>query len=551
MVRGNFTREGRMMKAVKIILTAVFFSIALFASEPLKASGLCTEPVETTSGLVRGMSETDAEACVWKGIPFAAPPMGELRWKAPEPHPGWSGVREATGFSSQCMQVPNMLADKQLGFSEDCLYLNIWSPEKPGIFPVMFWIHGGGLNDGTASIPMYYGDKLAVKKDVVLVSINYRLGPFGFYALREFADENPQGASGNYGLLDMVEALKWVRDNIANFGGDPENVTIFGESAGARSVCNLIACPLAKGLFHKGIIQSGGCGAKSMDECNAEAGVFAAALGCEGPGTAACMRQKSADEIIEAVKKNRSSGPAFSDDPVEFKICVDGWAQVDKPLEVIKSGKHNNVPVLAGSNRDEFKLFALRGFPLYYRLLPTSMLDRMSGERFKPSQDSLDWYQELYPSDSFHRPADRWMAGVTDATYSCRGLQAMDAIAPYQPRAYYYRFDYDRHRFSHLVGAAHGVEIVYVFDTLKQEGILNIYSRDQMKEAEPLVDIMMGYWTNFAKTGDPNGPGLPQWPAYNAQGRQRMHLDLPSRAMPAHDVVEKCEFWAEQDTGGW
>jgi para-nitrobenzyl esterase len=539
------------MKLSRAFIVTAFCAIALFATTQSKASGLCVEPVETTSGLVRGMNDTEAEACVWKGIPYAAAPVGELRWKAPKSHPGWSGVREATEFSSQCMQVPNMLANKRLGFSEDCLYLNIWAPERSGIFPVMFWIHGGGLNDGAASIPMYYGDKLAGQKDVVLVSINYRLGPFGFLALREFAEEDPRGISGNYGLLDMVEALKWTRDNIASFGGDPENVTIFGESAGARSVCNLIVCPLAKGLFHKAIIQSGGCAARSMDECNADAAVFAESLGCEGPGAAACMRQKSADEIIEAVKKNKGTGPAFSDNTVEFKICIDGWAQVDKPIKIIRSGKHNNVPLLAGSNRDEFKLFALRGFPLYYRLLPSSMLDKISGERFKPREDTLDWYENLYPSSSYRRPADRWLAGVTDATYSCRGLQVVDAIAPHQPRTYYYRFDYNRHRFPHLVGAAHGVEIVYIFDTVKQKGIFNIYNRNQLKGSEPLVDIIMGYWTNFAKTGDPNGLGLPQWPAYNTQSRQRMHLDLPPRAMPALDTVEKCEFWAEQDTGGW
>jgi para-nitrobenzyl esterase len=236
---------------------------------------------------------------------------------------------------------------------------------------------------------------------------------------------------------------------------------------------------------------------------------------------------------------------------VEFKICVDGWSQPDVPLVVIRSGVHNNVPVMVGTNRDEFKLFALRALPLYYRLLPGPMLDKMSGERFKPKADSVDRYQELYPAGSYGRPADRWIAGVTDATYSCRGLKAADAIASHQTRTYYYRFDYDRHRFSNLVGAAHGLEIVYIFDTLEQKGIFNIYNDRQLEEAEPLVDIIMGYWTNFAKTGDPNGAGLPKWPAYTSDRRQRMFLDLPARAAPDLEVVEKCEFWARQNTGGW
>jgi para-nitrobenzyl esterase len=257
---------------------------ALFIPASPRAEASCVEPVETASGLVRGMSDQDTATCVWKGIPYAAPPIGELRWKPPAPSPSWSGVRDATGFSRQCMQAPGMLSDRKLGFSEDCLYLNVWTPQKSGTFPVMFWIHGGGLNDGAASIPMYFGNKLAQRGDVVLVSINYRLGPFGFYSLREFAEENPHGSSGNYGLLDMVQALEWVRDNVANFGGDPENVTIFGESAGGRSVCSLIACPLAEGLFHKAIIESGGCGAWTMDKCNAGAELFADSLGCNGPG---------------------------------------------------------------------------------------------------------------------------------------------------------------------------------------------------------------------------------------------------------------------------
>ncbi len=522
--------------------------VILCFSGMARADVSCTEPVETTSGLVRGMSDTDAEACVWKGIPFAAPPVDELRWKAPEPPPGWSGVREATEFSSQCMQVPNMLADKKLGFSEDCLYLNIWSPEKPGIFPVMFWIHGGGLSVGTAASPMYYGQYLAERKDVVLVSINYRLGPFGFYSLSGFAESDPEGHSSNYGMLDMVRGLEWVRDNIANFGGDPDNVTIFGESAGSHAVCNLLACPLAKGLFHKAIMESGGCGAESLDECNADGAVFAEAVGCEGPGAASCMMEKTAEEIINAVKEDAQVGRAFSRSRFDFGMCVDGWALKEDPIEAVKAGRCNNVPVIAGSNRDEFKLFAVTSFPSY-RLLSASSLHSRSNNRFAPDEGSLERYNELYPKGSYHRPADSWAAAVTDATFGCSGLEEVDASAANQPATYYYRFDYDGHLLPNMLGAAHGLEIAFIFDTVKQGGLMAIYSKKQVKEAEPLVDIMMGYWTNFARTGDPNGPGLPEWPAYTIEDRQRIYLDLPTRAMPDHDIVEKCEFWEQQDAG--
>lgn len=536
------------MEPTKVFLMAAFCAMIFFSAQPSQALENCTEPVETESGKVRGASETEADSCVWKGIPFAAPPVGELRWKAPAPHPSWPGIKDATEFGRQCMQVPNPLVVRKLGFSEDCLTLNIWSPKKSGSFPVLFWIHGGGLTIGSSASPMYYGLYLADKKDVVLVSINYRLGPFGFYSLKEFAENDREGLTSNTGLLDMVRGLEWVRDNISKFGGDPNSVTIFGESAGSHAVCNLLACPLAKGLFHKAIMESGGCGAESMDECNADGAVFAAAAGCEGPGTASCMMGKSADEIMDVVRKDSSVGQVFSSDRFDFGLCVDGRALEADPIEEIKAGRYNNVPIIAGTNRDEFKLFALISSP-GYRLLPVSRLHAKSNNRFAPNEGSLDRYNELYPKSSYRRPADAWAAAVTDATFGCRGLEEVEASAPNQPATYYYRFDYDRHMVPHLLGAAHGLEIPFIFDTVKQGGLMAIYSKRQVKESEELVDIMMGYWTNFAKTGDPNGPGLPEWPAYNTKSPQRINLDLPTRAASADDIVEKCEFWAEQDAG--
>jgi para-nitrobenzyl esterase len=254
---------------------------------------------------------------------------------------------------------------------------------------------------------------------------------------------------------------------------------------------------------------------------------------------------------MDAVKTIRASTETMADDAVEFKICVDGWSQEADALEVIRSGAGNNVPVMVGTNRDEFKLFVLRALPIYWRLLPVTTLDRLTHERFKPRPGTEARYDELYPADGWGRPADRWIAGVTDATYSCRGLAAAEAVSSRQPRTYYYRFDYDRHRFSKLVGAAHGTEIVFIFDTLEQKGIFNLYGPRELREGAPMVDIMMGYWTNFAKTGDPNGAGLPEWPAFNVEDRGRIFLDLPTEARPDFEVKAKCEFWADQGTGSW
>ena len=534
------------MKGMRMFFLAMVFVMVLVGVVKGRAAGVCEEPVETSAGAVRGMSYPGEPSCVWKGIPFAAPPTGDLRWKAPEPHPGWSGVLDTVEYGAQCMQGGSPLVNKQYGFSEDCLYLNVWRPKKSGKFPVMYWIHGGGLTIGASSSPLYYGDKIAAEKDVVLVSINYRLGAFGFYSLEGFSKESPDGGSGNYGMLDMIAGLEWVRDNISEFGGDPDNVTIFGESAGSLAVCNLLASPLAAGLYHKAIMQSGGCGAKTMDECNADGAVFADAAGCSGPDTVSCMRKKSGDEIMNVVNKDAGVMESFSKESFSFRMCVDGHAFKENPIDAIAAGRYNNVPVIVGSNHDESKLFVLMGAP-YYRIMPRFALHAISRNKFRPSDAGMDRYRELYPSSEYRLPADAYCAGATDMWFGCRGLEEVESSAPNQPATYYYRFDYDDNNVPHLVGATHGLEISYIFDTIDQDGFFSVvYSNKQIERAKPLVDIMMSYWTNFAKTGDPNGPGLPKWPAFDTETRQRMILDLPTR-VEKEDLSEKCEFWRSED----
>jgi len=242
-------------------LLFVISLIAVLASVASAAAGdLCSEPVPTQSGLVQGHSIADTATCAWLGVPYVAPPVGELRWKAPQPMPAWTGVREAVSYGDRCMQKPWLgikKAHHEKGMSEDCLYLNIWAPQKSGKFPVMFWIHGGGFNFGSGS--GYPGDRLAAFGDVLVVTINYRLSVFGFLASPELRGEDPNASTGSYGSLDQVAALRWVHDNIAKFGGDPGNVTIFGESAGGWAICHLLASPLAAGLFQRAILESGNC----------------------------------------------------------------------------------------------------------------------------------------------------------------------------------------------------------------------------------------------------------------------------------------------------
>ena len=263
---------------------------------------------------------------------------------------------------------------------EDCLYLNVWRPKKSGTFPVMFWIHGGGLTSGAGSDPMYWGDRLAAKKDVVLVTFNYRLGALGFLSHRELSAEDPRGSSGNYGMLDQVLALKWVRQNIASFSGDPQNVTIFGESAGGWSVCMLMASPLAAGLFQRAILESGGCDmTATMEEGFANGDEYAGRLGCGGGDVISCMRGKTADQVVAAMTSRKEATGDFMTLKSWGHVWaphVDGWFLKESPLISLQSGNYNQVKFMVGSNRDEEKLFAAENKISYRQISDEEVMDK-------------------------------------------------------------------------------------------------------------------------------------------------------------------------------
>lgn len=517
--------------------------VGLMVSFSFKAFAFvsCDEAVDTLSGPVRGMS--DEGMCIWKGIPYAAPPAGELRWRSPEDPPDREDVLEAFEFSAQCPQqgIAGILGanNRPVNGDEDCLYLNIWRPRKEGTFPVMVWIHGGALVIGSGSKEYYIGGKLAAEKDVVVVTFNYRLGPFGFLSLPEFAEEDPYGSSGNYGLLDQVKALEWVSKNIAGFGGDPGNITIFGESAGGWSVCNLLASPLAKGLFHKAIIQSGACNSTMSVEEGYDFGKdFAAKAGCAGPDVAECMRSKSADEIF-ANGSGSSIGEGVGS-MFRFIPKEDGYALRDTPIKELQSGSYNNVPLMVGSNRDEMKYFTFMIPGI--RLVPLSLLEKTFG--FSMLKENKEKYRELYPPRAYRRCADAGIDAAGDMSLGCPCFNAAEASSVRQAKTFYYRFDYDDTRYPHMLGAAHGLDIPFVFGEIGA-GHKFYLTKKQNQKAKPLSELMMSYWTNFAKNGDPNGPGLPHWPEYNVQTRQRMYLDVNPVVMPATEYVEKCAFITE------
>ena len=483
----------------------------LFAVLPLAAA--LHQPVRVESGRLSGIATPNA-VTVFKGIPFAAPPLGDLRWRPPRPAAKWKGVRQAARFSAACMQTPYPagslyhLAPEPIG--EDCLYLNVWTAADSARErrPVMVWIHGGGLTRGSGSARNYDGEELA-RKGVVLVTINYRLGVFGFLAHPGLTGESSHRSSGNYGFLDQLAALEWVRRNIAAFGGDPQRVTIFGESAGSWSVNLLMATPLAKGLFQRAIGESGG-DFEPLQKLSAaeQAGAqLARSLGADSP---AALRAKSAADLLAA------PGPFGG---ATFLGNVDGWLLPDDVYALFAAGKQNDVPLLVGSNADEGTAFAP---PAISAEVFRQQVSRRFGGR-------AGAFLELYPAGSAEEARASVAAVTRDQTFGWE----MRTWARLQTRtgkskAYLYYFSRVPPGLAGAVyGAYHASEIVYVFHNL------GLSDRPWEPVDRTLSDALSSYWVNFAATGDPNGRDLPQWPPYDERADLVMALGNQIEVRPA------------------
>jgi para-nitrobenzyl esterase len=489
----------------------------------LAAGEAVADEVRTKQGVVAGVAEAGVR--VFLAIPYAAPPVGDLRWREPQPALPWKGVRKATEFGPRCVQGPifdDMVFRDQP--SEDCLYVNVWTATAAADrLPVMVWIHGGGFQAGSASEPRQDGARLA-RKGVVVVSLNYRLGVFGFLSHPELTKESGRGASGNYGLLDQVAALRWVRDNVAAFGGDPGNVTIFGESAGSLAVSALVASPVARGLFHRAIGESGaylGRGAlepASLAASEATGAKWAASVGAD---SLAALRKKTADEILQSALKVQ----------LWFSPSVDGLVLPRDPNVIYAAGEQAHVPLLAGWNADE-----VRAGVVLAKDRPTAKsFVAQTQKRFGPAADAI---LAVYPAATDAEALESAAALAGDmflgyATWKWVDVHGRTGASPV------YRFSFDRKipvapgtkvdgvpATANDVGARHAGEIEYVF------GALDTVKGAPWEAADrQLSDLMMTYWTNFARTGDPNGPGLPQWPLHvGPDGPQVMHLDVSSRA---------------------
>ena len=479
--------------------------------------------VAVKNGLLQGKNQGSVRAFL--GIPYAAPPTGELRWKPPVPAAKWDGVRPATEFGPRPMQ-PTVWKDmifRDPGCSEDCLSLNIWTPAKRANakHPVMVWIFGGGFLAGGTSEQRQDGANLA-GRGVVVVSMNYRLGLFGFLVHPDLVKESSQHAAGNYGLMDQLAALRWVKENIAAFGGDPDNVTIFGESAGSASVSGQMASPLAKGYFHKAIGQSGALsfigGGPGQKPLAVRAADDAELVGkATGLTTLAELRALPAQALLDAVANITGAGV------MRFGPSVDGHFLPETMAAIFAAGKQNDVPLLAGWNRDE------GGLTLGGKEPPVAAMQKIAHDEFK---DQAEEFLRLYPSNTSELAsrsgaelaADRFIAYGTWAWLEAQTKTGHQAV-------YRYRFDRappTNFSGSKTAGAYHSADILYVFGSFDAQSQVSWQTPDRT-----VSDLMQTYWTNFARTGNPTGAGVPTWPAYApTTGSKVMYLGAQSIAKP-------------------
>lgn len=511
------------MKALKslsvILVYASVFSLPVKANDSLNI-------IKINAGLVSGSINEDETIHIFKGIPFAAPPTGNLRWQPPQPVKAWEGVKKCDAFSASPMQatpVPFSMWSAEFlipqePISEDCLYLNVWTGAKGehDKLPVLVWIYGGGFTSGGSAVPIYDGEAMA-KKGIVFVSINYRVGIFGFFAHPELTQESSNNTSGNYGLMDQIAALKWVQQNIAAFGGDPSNVTIAGQSAGSMSVNCLVASPLAKNLFIKAIAESG-------------ASMVSGAL-----GGSASLQQAEEDGIKIMQHVNASSLTDLRDKPPSELLkqsqgirgpIIDGYVLPNSVATVFSEGKQNDVTLLTGWNEDEGLSFG-----------PIKKAEEFQKQSEEQYGENAKTFLQYYPASNDSVAATSQLNLSRDMIFGVQNYTWANVAAKLgKQKVYVYRFTRKLPATGEYVkyGAFHTGEVAYAYDNLK------FIDRPWESVDHKLAEIMSSYWANFIKTGNPNTEELPEWPAYIVSNRIVMVLgENPHAAsLPDHEALD-------------
>jgi para-nitrobenzyl esterase len=486
-----------------------------------------TVTLETGSleGTLFGAAQNDV---AFLGVPYAAPPVAALRWKPPHPVKRWDGIRKATDFGAPCPQLPANWFPS-MGWSEDCLYLNVWTSHLSATAsqPVLVYFHGGSNIQGYSQMDPL-GPTLS-QLGLVVVSANYRLGPFGFLAHPALTAESEHRSSGNYGLLDQLQALKWVRENIARFGGDPSQVTVMGQSAGAVDICLLMASPLAAGSFQRAIMESGDCQStlnediRTLIPYNTISGSgeavgerLAKGLGvADGADTLQKLRSIPAEEILKAWSQDRQ---------VHFDAVVDGWVIPEQPAKIFAEGKQMKVPVLVGSNANEATVFGHGGPETVeqYKNYLREDTGKYSDEEFR-----------AYPARSDADVAARYLQLQSD-TFAYGAYSMARAMTRVGQKAYLYYFTYaETGKRAHL-GAYHGEELKFLADSFPA-------GWEHSHDDERLGEAIRAYWTHFAKTGNPNAPGIPEWPAYDVHLDECLELGRAIRVRPVEPQLRTLE----------
>lgn len=475
---------------------------------------------QTTAGPIEGRT-TDSGTLEFLGVPYAAPPVGELRWKAPQPLAGWAEPRAATAYGRIAPQTASIGGSLVPGdateWDEDCLTLNVWTPSIGGARPVMVWIHGGAFIGGAGSSQLYRGVHLVERGDVVVVTINYRLGALGFLAHETLRDEN--GCAGNWGLLDQIAALEWVRDNISAFGGDPGSVTVFGESAGAMSIGNLLAAAGDRKLFHRAVLQSGHPLALGSTDATRIAERFFAECGVE-TGDIDALRMVPVHEVLRA--QQAVSLAEFGKTVMPFQPVIDGSLLDRHPLELIADGSAKDVPVLTGTNLDEMKFFGILDQEL------RDMDEVRLRKRLHASLDgdACDRVVAAYTAARADRgastaPSELWAAIESDRFFRVPALRMADSHQRHQPATFTYLFSWPSPAMGGALGACHALELGFVFGTLRNPVVGTFTGTGE--DAEALSTEMMDAWLSFARTGDPG------WDPHDPEKRPTMVFDREVR----------------------